>query len=135
MTAYQRKIIVRRFARSSRLFQIGLITGFWLIGEGIVHLFDLPFPGAIVGLFIVLALLISKRLSLHMVRQGSRWFLAEMLLFFIPAVAAISNYPEFLGILGIKILIVITSSTLAVMVVTALVIDFCWRWRVFRRKI
>ena len=133
MTIHQNKIVLRRFCRSSRLFQIGLILGFWLAGEGVVRATDLPVPGGIAGLFIVLALLMSKRLSPRTVRLGARWFLAEMLLFFVPAVLAVLNHPEFLGLLGLKILTVIVGSTLVVMVVTAMVVDLCFRWSIARR--
>ncbi|MDR3630680.1 MAG: CidA/LrgA family protein [Desulfocapsaceae bacterium] len=134
MTIQHSKIILRRFCRSSRMLQIVLILGFWLAGEGIVQVIGLPIPGAVAGLFIVLALLISKRLSLRTVRLGARWFLAEMLLFFVPAVLAILNHPEFLGLLGLKILTVIVGSTLTVMVITSAVIDLWFRWAVSRRE-
>jgi holin-like protein len=52
-----------------------------------------------------------------------------MLLFFVPAAPAVLNYPEFLGLTGLKILFVILASTVAVMVTTAFVVDGACRWR------
>jgi holin-like protein len=43
------------------------------------------------------------------------------------------NHRDFLGVLGLKILAVIILSTIAVMVVTAIVVDLCYRWGVARR--
>lgn len=117
----------RRRCRSNRVLQALLLLGFWLAGEGIAQAAGLPIPGAIIGLFIVLSLLGSRWLSICTVRRGAQWFLAEMLLFFVPAVLAVLDHPELLGLLGLKILTVIVLGTLAVMVVTAVVIDFCYR--------
>ncbi|MCM0081830.1 CidA/LrgA family protein [Geomonas sp. Red32] len=117
------------------MFQLLLISGFWVAGEAIVRVTGLPVPGAIVGMLIVLALLSTGKLSLHTVQRGARWFLAEMLLFFVPAVLAVLDHPEFLGMLGLKILAVIVFSTVMVMVVTAAVIDVCYRWDVARKGV
>jgi Putative effector of murein hydrolase LrgA len=109
------------------LFQVPLLLGFWLVGEGIVRMGGLPIPGSIIGLFILLILLGSKQLSISSVQRGAQWFIAEMLLFFIPAVLAVLDHPELLGLLGLKILAAIVLGTLIVMVVTATVIDLCYR--------
>jgi len=119
----------RRRIRHSRLLQIGLIAAFWLIGEALVRLADLPVPGGIAGMVIALALLASHRVSPLSLRRGAEWFLAEMLLFFVPAVLAVIDHREFLGLLGLKILVVILAGTAAVMGVTALTVDLCYRRR------
>ncbi|WP_188612098.1 CidA/LrgA family protein [Chelatococcus reniformis] len=120
---------LRRRMRRSRLGQISLIMSFWLAGEALVRLLGLPLPGGVVGMAIVLALLASRRLTPISVRRGAEWFLADMLLFFVPAVLAIIDHRELLGLLGLKILIVILAGTAAVMGVTALTVDLCYRWR------
>jgi holin-like protein len=117
----------RRF-RSSRLLQILLLLGFWLLGELVCRGLRLPVPGAIVGLFLLIALLATGRVSILTVRKGARWFIAEMLLFFVPAVLAVLDHRELLGMLGLKILAVILLGTLTVMVVTAATIDICYRF-------
>lgn len=118
----------RRTLRLSRLLQIGLIFAFWLAGELLVRVFGLPIPGGIAGMLIVLALLSSRRLGLGCMRRGANWFLAEMLLFFIPAVLAVLDHRELLGLLGLKILVVILAGTCIVMTVTALCVDLFYRW-------
>jgi Putative effector of murein hydrolase LrgA len=119
----------RRHIHSSRLLQVGFLLAFWLAGEALARLVGLPLPGGIIGMAIVLTLLASHRISVFSMRRGAQWFLADMLLFFVPAVLAVIDHPEFLGLLGLKILVVILVGTLAVMAVTALTVDFCWRWR------
>jgi holin-like protein len=51
-----------------------------------------------------------------------------MLLFFVPAVLALLDHNELLGLMGLKILAVIIVSTIMVMSVTALTVDLCYRW-------
>ncbi|MBP2301874.1 CidA/LrgA family protein [Azospirillum picis] len=118
-----------RTFRDSRILQVGLIGLFWLAGEALVRLTGLPLPGGIVGMAIVLLLLASHRLNPGSMRRGAEWLLAEMLLFFVPAVLALMNHREFLGLLGLKILAVIAGGTLAVMAVTALTVELFYRWR------
>jgi holin-like protein len=118
----------RYLVRKSRIAQIGLILGFWLIGEAIVRATGLPMPGSIVGMALTLLLLLSRRVSAFSLRQGAEWFLAEMLVFFVPAVLAVIDHREFLGLVGLKILLIILTGTMIVMAVTGLVVDFCLRW-------
>jgi holin-like protein len=128
----KRQLIVnsRLAMHHSRLLQILLLCVFWLLGDGVVRLLGLPVPGGIVGMLLVLGLLLSGRLSLGTMRLGAQWFLAELLLFFTPAVLAVLSHQQFFGLLGLKILLVILAGTLCVMGVTALTVEFCYRWRI-----
>lgn len=111
------------------MLQLGLMLVFWLAGEVLVRALSLPVPGGLVGLAAVLLLLATRRLSATGLRRGAQWLLADMLLFFVPAVLAVLDHREFLGLMGLKILCVIVLSTALVMVVTATVVDACCRWR------
>ena len=113
----------------SRALQIGVLVLFWALGEGLARMLDLPVPGGIVGMAAVLALLASGWLRPAALRRGAYWLLAEMLLFFVPAVMAVLDHHEFLGALGFKLAAVILVGTLTVMGVTALTVDACYRWR------
>ncbi len=121
----------RRFWRAlpaSRPVQVGVVLGFWLVGEGVVRLLSLPFPGGLVGLLLLLGLLASGRLRLARVERGAAFLLSDMLLFFVPAALAVLDHREFLSLTGVKILAVILLSTATVMIATALAIDLCYRW-------
>lgn len=85
--------------------------------------------GGMVGMAFALVLLANRRISLSSMRRGAQWLLAEMLVFFAPAVLAVVDHREFLGLLGLIILIVILVGTATVMGVTALTVDLCYRWR------
>lgn len=129
-----RKTIVRiRCAfHHSRLLQLGVLVCFWAMGQAIVQLLSLPVPGGVVGMAAVLALLLTRRMNVSSVRRGAEWLLAEMLLFFVPAMMALLDHSEFLGMLGLKLLIVILTGTLCVMAATALTVEMCARWTMRR---
>lgn len=126
-----RKLIgrCRGFVRGSRLTQVGLLLAFWWLGDAVTRAADLPVPGGVIGMALVLVLLATQRLSIQSLRRGADWFLGEMLLFFVPAVLAVLDHREFLGLLGLKILTVIVVGTVVVMAVTAVTVDLCYRWR------
>ena len=111
------------------LLQLGMVVAFWLLGEAIVRLLRIPLPGGIVGMAMLLILLMSRRMSAPAMRRGAQWLIADMLLFFVPAVLAVLDHREFLGLIGLKVLFVIVLSTAAVMLVTAFAVDRCYRWR------
>ncbi|MDD2219725.1 MAG: CidA/LrgA family protein [Desulfoplanes sp.] len=118
---------LRRLLRRSRLIQGSFLIGFWTLGETIARSAHLPIPGGIVGLAMVLILLLSGRMHIVTLRRGADWLLADMLLFFVPAVLAILNHREFLGIIGLKLIGIVLLGTLLVMGGTAFVVDLCCR--------
>ena len=70
-------------------------------------------------------------------KAGTNWLLAEMLLFFVPAVLVVTEYPELIAHQGLRILAVIVTSTACVMVVTAWAVDRVYRlelWLARRRS-
>ena len=120
---------MRHMLHRSMIAQIGVLGVFWVAGEGIVRVSGLPLPGGIVGMVLVLALLASGRVRPIAVRRGAGWLLAEMLLFFVPAVMAILDHRELMGLVGLKVAAVILAGTVMVMGGTALAVDLAWRWR------
>jgi len=117
----------KRLWRRSRMAQTALIMAFWGLGEALVRLAHLPLPGGIPGLFAVLVLLVSGRMQARQLRRGASLLLAEMLLFFIPAVLVVLDHKELLGLTGLKVLGAILTGTLVVMAGTALIVDLCFR--------
>lgn len=121
------RLAARHFLHRSMAGQIGLIVLMWMVGNLVASITHLPIPGSVIGLFIVLALLASGKLKIVSMRRGARWFLAELLLFFVPAVLAVMDHREFIGLTGLKILAVIILGTAAVMLTTALAVDLGYR--------
>ena len=119
----------RRFVHRNEPLQLGLLLAFWLAGQSMARLTGLPIPGGVVGMLALLLLFATRQLSVLSIRRGAEWFIGDMVLFFVPAALAVLDHRELLGLVGLKVLAVIVGSTLAVMGVTGLTVDLCYRWR------
>lgn len=117
----------KRAIRQYHALQIGLIVAIWKLGDVLAHASTLAIPGSVVGMALLLVMLRCKVIALPSVKRGADVFLAEMLLFFVPAVLAVLDHPEFLGWLGIKLLAAILLGTVLVMICTALTMEMLFR--------
>jgi holin-like protein len=104
------------------LLQIGALIVIWFAGDVLVRATGLPFPASVAGFAMLLLLLGTGVLPLPLIRSGADWLLARMLVLFVPALLAVLEYPQFIGLTGLKILLVIVASTAMVMAVTASVV-------------
>ena len=107
--------------------QVLLYAGLFVFAEYLVDWLHLPLPANLVGMVLMLTLILCRALPLSWVRAGARWLLAEMLLFFVPAVVAVVNYQELLLQEGWRIMVVLLVSTTLVLGTTALVVDRVYR--------
>ncbi|AKM30786.1 Holin-like protein CidA [Pandoraea faecigallinarum] len=126
------QMIASRVYRRSKailgvLWQIALLTGIYLAADAASRHFHLPLPGGVLGLLVVVALLMSGVLKTEKIKRGADWFLAEMILFFVPLVAAVMQYSDLLRKEGLQLLAVIGVGTALVMISTALAVDFACR--------
>ncbi|MDU1669697.1 MAG: GNAT family N-acetyltransferase, partial [Bradyrhizobium sp.] len=83
--------------------QVLLYAGLFVFAEYLVDWLHLPLPANLVGMVLMLTLILCRALPLNWVRAGARWLLAEMLLFFVPAVVAVVNYAQLLMVDGWRI--------------------------------
>ena len=116
----------------SPLLQLATIFACWGAGEGVMRGLRLHLPGSLAGMAILLLLLATGAVKVSSLRSGTQLLLADMLLFFVPAVPAVVDHPEFLGMLGLRLLLVILAGTAIVMAVTAASIEIAGR--IFRRE-
>lgn len=119
--------MIRRIARLG--FELAVLIAFWWFGGWLAKTTGLPLPGGVVGLGLLLALFASGAIRPALLQGGAGLLLAEMLLFFIPALMSLLDYGPLLRSEGWKILLVIMCSTLLVMLVTALSVEGMYRWR------
>lgn len=119
---------ISAFHRNSRVAQVALLAAVWFVGNLISRGLGLPFPGAIVGLGLMLALLLSGWVKPTAVRRGAKFLIGEMLLFFVPAVLAVLDHAEWLSVTGLKLFAAVLLGTLMVMLGTALAVDLSYRW-------
>jgi len=102
------------------LYKVGGLLAAWLVW---------PIPGGVMGLALLLLLFAVGVLKPAMLQLGAGLLMAEMLLFFIPALMSLLDYGSLLRDEGWRILLVIGVSTLLVMVVTAVTVEWICRWR------
>ncbi|QLR41443.1 CidA/LrgA family protein [Enterobacter sp. RHBSTW-00994] len=114
--------------------QVLLYAGLFVFAEYLVTWLHLPLPANLVGMVLMLTLILFRVIPLNWVRAGARWLLAEMLLFFVPAVVAVVNYAQLLMVDGWRIFAVIALSTLMVLGATAWVVDKVYRFEISRQK-
>ncbi|GJA18626.1 MULTISPECIES: CidA/LrgA family protein [Aeromonas] len=108
-------------------FQIALLAAIWLLADIAVRTLHLPLPANLTGMLLLLVCILLGVVKAQWFSAGARWLLAEMLLFFVPAVVAVVNYQELLLQEGWRIMVVLVVSTVLVLGTTALVVDRVYR--------
>ncbi|MDE1329155.1 CidA/LrgA family protein [Vibrio aestuarianus] len=118
------------------LLQIVILSLIWFVAQYLVTTFHLPLPANLTGMLLLLALILFRVVRVDWLRKGATWLLAEMLLFFVPAVVAVVNYQDIVQQDGVRILAVLIASTTVVIAVTAWVVDKVYRieLKLARRK-
>lgn len=108
--------------------ELAVLFALFLFGSQLEAWSGWPIPGGVFGLALLLMLFASGLLKPAMLQAGAGWLMAEMLLFFIPALMSLLDYGSLLRDEGWRILLVIAVSTLLVMVVTAVTVELVCRW-------
>lgn len=115
----------------SLLKQLGIIVGICLAGELLNRIFRIPIPGNVLGMIILLILLVTGIIKLEMIEKISKFLLDHLAFFFVPAAANILNNLELIQSQWLPIMGVILISTVVVMTVTGLTVEFLIRrWSV-----
>ena len=92
----------------------GLITfcGFYLLGDFVSTLFDLPIPGSVMGMLLLFVFLILRRGLPKSLHTSSQALLPYLPLFIVPASVGIINYWTLLQAEGLALLFIIFISVL-----------------------
>lgn len=109
------------------VLQVVVLSCIWLSMDVLRQHFGWSMPAGLIGFGLLAAGLFSGVIKVQWLKGGTNWLLAEMLLFFVPAVLVVTEYPELIQNQGLRILAVIISSTLCVMVATAWAVDRVYR--------
>lgn len=111
------------------LIELVVLLAIYLFGCQLAVWLAWPIPGGVVGLGLLLATFASGWVKPAALQLGAGVLMAEMLLFFIPALMSLLDYGGLLRNDGWRILLVIAFSTLAVMLVTAFTVEWVCRWK------
>ena len=98
--------------------QIAILWMFYFIGDLIVNLLHIKFPGSIIGLILLWAALHFKLLNIQFVLDGASFLITFLTLFFIPSTVGIIQYPELLTVKGMLLLIAVIISSIFAFVLT-----------------
>ncbi|NWF08589.1 CidA/LrgA family protein [Pseudomonas salomonii] len=114
------------------LTELVVLLAIYLLGTQLSVWFAWPIPGGVVGLGLLLATFASGLVKPAALQLGAGVLMAEMLLFFIPALMSLLDYGGLVRNEGWRILLVIGFSTLAVMLVTAFTVEMVCLWSLRR---
>ncbi|RWU25501.1 murein hydrolase regulator LrgA [Pseudomonas alkylphenolica] len=117
----------KRFFRL--LAELAVFLALYAFGGQLAAWLGWPIPGGVMGLALLLILFALGWLKPATLQLGAGLLMAEMLLFFIPALMSLLDYGSLLRDEGWRILLVIGVSTLMVMVMTAVTVEWVCRWR------
>ena len=117
---------VKKFIRL--LAELAVLLAIYLLGCQLASWLDWPIPGGVMGLAVLLLAFALGWVKPATLNMGAGFLLAEMLLFFIPALMSLLDYGGLLRDEGWRILLVIGVSTLVVMLVTAFTVELVCRW-------
>lgn len=109
--------------------ELAVLLAIYLLGCQIAVWFSWPIPGGVIGMVLLLLAFAMGVVKPAALQMGAGLLMAEMLLFFIPALMSLLDYGGLLRSDGWRILLVIGVSTLMVMLVTAFTVELVVRLR------
>ncbi len=101
--------------------QIGLLLGFWFMGEVLVHFLYSSISGSIAGMILLTVALELKIVKLHQVEAVSDFLIRNMAFFFIPPGVGLMENFDLIADNWLAIVIATVFSTILVLMVTAFV--------------
>ena len=114
---------------SRLLAELAVLLGLYLLGCQVAAWLAWPIPGGVIGMALLLLAFAFGWVKPAALQMGAGLLMAEMLLFFIPALMSLLDYGALLRDDGWRILLVIAVSTLMVMLVTAFTVELAVRLR------
>src|SRR5699024_7729144 len=103
------------------IIHIFILYLFNLVVTGINDFLNLSVPGSVIGLLLLFILLISNVVKVEWVEEGARFFVNNLVFFFIPATVGVMNYFDLFKGKGILLIVIVLISTVLVMGTSGLV--------------
>jgi holin-like protein len=105
------------------MFQALIIMGITFIGNKIQMIFHIPIAGSIVGLILYFLLLQFKIIPTKWVEEGSKFFLATMVFFFVPSVVGVMDVASMINLNFILFFIMIVIGTCCVALISGYIAE------------
>lgn len=111
------------------LIQFGIILLVTLLGDFLYTYMNLPIPGNVVGMLLLLFLLLTGILELSMIEEVSNFMLKHLSFFFIPAAVGLITCFSVLEGKWTALVIISIVSTFIIAVVTGMTVQILMRRR------
>ncbi|UGV41157.1 CidA/LrgA family protein [Methanococcoides orientis] len=112
-----------------RIIQFAIILSICFMGDLIHDFLNLPIPGSVLGMLLLLALLLSGVLKLSMIEDVSNFLLKHLSFFFIPAAVGLITCFSILEGKWIALLFISVVSTIIIVVVTGITVQILMKRR------
>lgn len=99
------------------LVQIAALYVFYMVGNWVQEMLNLPIPGNLIGMFLLLVLLSLKVLPVKWFDLGAETLVAIMPFLLIPPTLGLMNYGAFFMSKGISLFITVVASTFLIIIV------------------
>ncbi|MGE6347106.1 CidA/LrgA family holin-like protein [Bacillus mycoides] len=99
------------------LVQIAALYVLYMVGNWVQEMLNLPIPGSLIGMFLLLVLLSLKVLPVKWFDLGAETLVAIMPFLLIPPTLGLMNYGAFFMSKGISLFITVVASTFLIIIV------------------
>ncbi|EJP86764.1 holin-like protein [Bacillus cereus VD142] len=99
------------------LVQIAALYVFYMVGNWVQEMLNLPIPGSLIGMFLLLVFLSLKVLPVKWFDLGAETLVAIMPFLLIPPTLGLMNYGAFFMSKGISLFITVVASTFLIIIV------------------
>ncbi|EEM69083.1 Murein hydrolase exporter, LrgA [Bacillus thuringiensis serovar andalousiensis BGSC 4AW1] len=99
------------------LVQIAALYIFYMVGTWVQEMLNIPIPGSLIGMFLLLVLLSLKVLPVKWFDLGAETLVAIMPFLLIPPTLGLMNYGAFFMSKGISLFITVVASTFLIIIV------------------
>lgn len=107
--------------------QVILLLSIVFMGEFLNKIVNIPLPGSVLGLLVLFALLLMQIIRLEQIEETSEFLMKHLAIFFVPVGVGLMNIMDVLKETWFLLLVISVTSSILVMSVTALVVQFMRR--------
>ena len=108
--------------------ELALILVICLLGEGIAALLPVAFPASVISMVLLMLLLLCGAVKERQIQVTSKFLVANMGIFFVPAVVGTIEYAELLSRQLLPFVVIVLVTTPVVYGITAWMVQLLMRW-------